>query len=139
MEKLFLERNFKLAVALMTSGFSVKRFARIIDEENNPFPVFHLEAEHADTQANELAAHSKSNGEALAAEVDAIAKSRGLTQRELCKIGFHYALTALQNRASVGKALRATKALIRRSIGAKGRTAIYREGASVSDINKIIQ
>jgi len=30
--KFFLERNFKLAVALITAGFRLKKFGRVIDE-----------------------------------------------------------------------------------------------------------
>jgi hypothetical protein len=136
--KFFLERNFKLAVALITAGFRLKKFGRVIDENDREAPVFHLEPDASGVKANEIAAHSRTNGEILAAEVDAIAEARGITAQEMTTIGFHYALTALQNRATIGIALRNNKALVRRAVGKNGRTSIYREGQQVSDITNIL-
>jgi hypothetical protein len=134
-EHVFVTDSLKLAMALTAAGFAIRRGEQII-KDDRPMIVCELDPYHNGIKALHLK-ECFENKHDLAAQINGIIETRGITQEEYVLLAFDAARCGLHNRSTVIYAINKNRPLVHKEIG-NGRALIYREGTPRATIKTLI-
>lgn len=149
-QKVFVTDNFKLAMALTASGFSIRNAHNTVVQSREGSQVkerraiiCELDIEHNGVTAEYLRSGFEKDMELggyrvnLAAQVDEIIKNRGITDEEYVILAFDAARAALHNRGTVMYCVNTGRSIIAMQMK-DGRSLIYMDGTPKEDLKKIL-
>lgn len=134
----FVTADMTLALAMTAVGFSLRSVENTVNTKGETGFCFELDDQHNGVDARELRFAFYNQGIDLAARVNEIIETRGITQEEYIFLAFDAARAGLRNRKPVVYALRNNKPLIAKEMP-DGRCVIYREGTDKERLKKLIE